>query len=132
MLLHKTDYTEWRSGAEDLASVQNQSSKNLTSRMLQRFTFLEVSWFEKLCQNDDRTKGAIFLLENLKECFSKVFVFDNLKVMILIPLNTQISFKNSLAVTIQLIDRPFNRLNLTVSLTQSKFSVVTTITVFQL
>jgi len=92
MPLHKTDYTEWRSGAEDIALVQNQSSKNLTSRMLQRFTFLEVSWFEKLCKNDDRIKGAISLLENLKECFSKVFVLINLKVMILIPLNTQNQF----------------------------------------
>ena len=92
MLLHKTDYIEWRSGVEDLALVQNQSSKNLTSRMLQRFTFLEVSWFEKLCKNNDRTKGAISLLENLKECFSKVFVLIILKVMILIPLNTQNQF----------------------------------------
>ena len=92
MLLHKTDYTEWRSGVEDLALVHNQSSKNLTSRMLQRFTFLEVSWFEKVCKNDDRTKGAISLLEKLKECFSKVFVLINLKVMILIPLNTQNQF----------------------------------------
>jgi len=97
MLLHKTDYTEWRSGVEDLALVQNQSSKNLTQRMLQRFTFLEVSWFKKLCQNDDRTKGAISLLEKLKECFSKVFDLIILKVRILIP---QICFKNSLAVTI--------------------------------
>ena len=73
--------------------------------MLQRFMFLEVSWFEKLCQNDDRTKGAISLLVNLKECFSKVFDLIILKVMILIPLNTQISFKNNLAVTIQLIEQ---------------------------
>ena len=92
MLLHKTDYTEWRSGVEDLALVQNQSSKNLTSMMLQRFTFLEVSWFEKLYKNDDRTKGAISLLEKLKECFSKVLVLIILKVMILIPLNTQNQF----------------------------------------
>jgi len=69
--------------------------------MLQRFTFLEVSWFEKLCKNDDRTKGAISLLENLKEGFSKVFDLMILKVMILIPLNTQISFKNRLAVIIE-------------------------------
>jgi len=34
----------------------------------------------------------------------KVFDLIKLKVMILIPLNTQISFKNSLAVTIQLIE----------------------------
>ena len=92
MLLHKTECTEWRSGVEDLALVQNQSSKNLTSRMLQRFTFLGVSWFEKICKNDDRTKGAISLLGNLKECFSKVFVLIILKVMILIPLNTQNQF----------------------------------------
>ena len=76
MLLHKTDYTEWRSGVEDLVLVQNQSSKNLTSRMLQRFTFLEVSWIEKLCKNDDRTKGAISLLEKLKECFFESISFD--------------------------------------------------------
>jgi len=73
--------------------------------MLQRFTFLEVFLFEKLCKNDDHTKGAISLLENLKECFSKVFVLIILKVMILIPLNTQNSFKNSLAVTIQWIEQ---------------------------
>jgi len=73
--------------------------------MLQRFTFLEVSWFEKLCKNDDRSQGAISLLVKLKECFSKVFVLIILKVMILIPLNTHISFKNSLAVTIQLIEQ---------------------------
>jgi len=53
---------------------------------------LEVSRFEKLCKNDDRTKGAISLLEKLKECFSKVFVLIILKVMILIPLNTQNQF----------------------------------------
>jgi len=64
--------------------------------------FLDLKSFAK---NDDRTKGAKSLLENLKECFSKVFVLINLKVMILIPLNTQISFKNSLAVTIQLIEQ---------------------------
>ena len=92
MLLHKTDYTEWRSGVEDLALVQNQSSKNLSSRMLQRFTFLEVSWFQKLCKNDDCTKGAISLLEKLKEGFSKVLVLIILKVMILIPLNNQNQF----------------------------------------
>jgi len=60
--------------------------------MLQRFTFLEVYWFEKLCKNDDRTKGAISLLEKLKEYFSKVFDLIILKVMILIPLNTQNQF----------------------------------------
>jgi len=92
MLLHKTYYTEWRSGVEDLALVQNQSGKNLTSKILQRFKFLEVSWLEKLCKNDDRTKGALYLLEKLKECFSKVFVLIILKVMILIPLNTQNQF----------------------------------------
>ena len=105
MLLHKTDYTEWRSGAEDLALVQNQSSNNLPSRMLQRFTFLEVSWFQKLCENDDCTKGAISLLVKLKECFSKVLALMILKVMILIPLNTQKQFKNCLAVKIQLIEQ---------------------------
>jgi len=105
VLLHKTDYKEWKSGVEDLALIQNQSRKNLAQRMLQRFTFLEVSWFEKLCQNDDRTKEAISLLENLKECFPKVFVLIILKVMVLIPLNTQNSFKSSLAVTIQLIEQ---------------------------
>ena len=96
-MLLQTDYTEWRSGVQDLALVQNQSSKNLTSKMLQRFTFLEVSWFEKLCKNDDRTKGAISLLENLKECFSKVFILINLKLMILIPLNTQNQFQKLLS-----------------------------------
>jgi len=45
------------------------------------------------------------LLENIKEYFSKVFVLINLKVMILIPLNTQNSFKNNLAVIIQLIEQ---------------------------
>jgi len=65
--------------------------------MLQRFTFLEVSWFEKLCKTDDRTKGAISLLEKLKECFSKVFELINLKVMILIPLNTQNQFQKLLS-----------------------------------
>jgi len=64
--------------------------------------------------NDDRTKGAISLLENLKECFSKVFVLIILKVMILIPLNTQISFKNSLAVTVQLIEQTIKSIELTV------------------
>ena len=73
--------------------------------MLQRFTFLKVSWFEKLWNNDDRTKGAISLLEKLKECFSKVIVLINLKVMILIPLNNQNHFlTNCLAVKIQLIE----------------------------
>ena len=46
-------------------------------------------------------KGAISLLENLKECFSKVL--DQLKMIVPIPLNTQINFKNSLAVIVQLI-----------------------------
>ena len=58
---------------------------------------------KSFAKNDDCTKGAISLLENLKECFSKLFVLIILKVMILNPLNTQNSFKNSLAVTIQLI-----------------------------
>jgi len=43
-------------------------------------------------QNDDRTKGAISLLENLKECYSKVFDLINLKMMILISLNIQNQF----------------------------------------
>jgi len=60
---------------------------------------------KSFAKNDDCTKGAISLLENLKECFSKVFDLIILKVMILIPLNTQISFKNNLAVTIQLIEQ---------------------------
>jgi len=77
MLLHKTDYTEWRSGAEDLALVQNQSSNNLTSMMLQRFTFLEVSWFEKLCKNDDHTKGAISLLEKTQGMLFESACFDD-------------------------------------------------------
>ena len=33
-----------------------------------------------------------YILEKLKECFSKVFVLIILKVMILIPLNTQNQF----------------------------------------
>ena len=60
---------------------------------------------KSFAKNDDRTKGAISLLKNLKECFMKVFVLKILKVMILIPLNTQISFKSNLAVTIQLIEQ---------------------------
>jgi len=60
---------------------------------------------KSFAKNDDCTKGEISLLEKLKECFSKVFDLINLKVMILIPLNTQISFKNSLVVTIQLIEQ---------------------------
>jgi len=47
-----------------------------------------------------------------------------------IPLNTQISFKNSLSVTVQLIEQTIQSIELTVSLTQAKVSVVTEITVF--
>ena len=39
-----------------------------------------------------------------------------LKVMILIPLNTQISFKNSLAVIVQLIEQTIQSIELTVDL----------------
>ena len=44
-------------------------------------------------------------LRKTQECFSKVLVLINLKVMILIPLNNQNQFlTNCLAVKIQLIE----------------------------
>jgi len=65
-----------RSGVEDLALVHNQSSKNLTSRMLQRFTFLEVSWFERLCKNDDRTKRGNISLRKSQGMLFESLCFD--------------------------------------------------------
>ena len=57
--------------------------------------------------------GVLSHLENLKECFSKVL--DQLKMIVPIPVNTQISFKNSLAVTVQLIEQTIQSIELTVS-----------------
>jgi len=49
---------------------------------------------------------------------SQGMLFENLrylKMIVLIPLNTQISFKNSLAVTVQLIEQTIQSIELTVS-----------------
>ena len=64
-------------------------------------------------QKDDRTKGHYMSLRK-----SQGMYFENLrslKMIVPIPLNTQISFKNSLAVTVQLIEQTIQSIELTVS-----------------
>jgi len=49
---------------------------------------------------------------------SQGMLFENLrclKMIVPIPLNTQISFKNSLAITVQLIEQTIQSIELTVS-----------------